>query len=209
MKIRLHAIEPASRANGPGLRAVVWLQGCTLGCPGCFNPATHDPQGGFDHDTEQLANELLSQQDGIEGVSFSGGEPFQQPDALLDLLGRLSATKLSRLVFTGYAIDEIRGFRLGPAILEHVDVVIAGRYVASQRTAHGLLGSSNQQIHLLSERYGIAELEATPINELILRRDGSITSTGIRPWRRISQRELLQIPSAQNLSSPATERNKQ
>ena len=60
MKIRLHAFESASRANGPGLRAVVWFQGCTLGCPGCFNPGTHNASGGYDSDTDTLAAEILT-----------------------------------------------------------------------------------------------------------------------------------------------------
>jgi pyruvate-formate lyase-activating enzyme len=55
MKIRVRAFEPASRANGPGLRAVVWFQGCTRACPGCFNPATHDPRGGDECETHPLS----------------------------------------------------------------------------------------------------------------------------------------------------------
>jgi anaerobic ribonucleoside-triphosphate reductase activating protein len=101
MKFRLHALEPFSRANGPGLRAVVWFQGCTLGCPGCFNLATHDSQAGRHADTESLAAEILALGTRIEGISISGGEPFQQPEALLDLLSRLTNSHLSRLVFSG------------------------------------------------------------------------------------------------------------
>ena len=50
----IHAIEPRSRANGPGVRFVVWLQGCTLGCPGCFNPSTHAAAGGRELDLASL-----------------------------------------------------------------------------------------------------------------------------------------------------------
>ena len=74
MRFQLHAFEPASRANGPGLRAVVWFQGCTLGCPGCFNPATHASHGGATADTVSLANEILLAGEPIEGVSISGGD---------------------------------------------------------------------------------------------------------------------------------------
>ena len=88
MRVRLHAVELASRANGPGLRSVVWFQGCTLGCSGCFNPGTHDSGGGYDTEVESLAEQLLSAPN-IEGISISGGEPFQQPDALADLVARL------------------------------------------------------------------------------------------------------------------------
>lgn len=183
MKFRLHAFEPFSRANGPGLRAVVWFQGCTLGCPGCFNPATHDPHGGYESDTAWLAAEIPALAPPIDGISISGGEPFQQPDALLALLTRLAGSGLSRLVFTGYTLDEIHRCRLGPEILQHLDVLIAGRYDAAQRVAKGLLGSSNQQIHLLTGRHNLAQLATAPSRELILHRDGTVTNSGIHPWR--------------------------
>lgn len=189
MNLRLHAFEPASRANGPGLRAVVWFQGCTLGCPGCFNPATHDPHGGYQSDTACLAAEILASAPQIDGISISGGEPFQQPDALLDLLTRLAGSRLSRLVFTGYTLDEIHRYRLGPEILRHLDILIAGRYDTSQRVAKGLLGSSNQQIHLLTGRHNLAELAAPP-REWILHRDGTVTGSGIHPWRPPAKRRI-------------------
>jgi anaerobic ribonucleoside-triphosphate reductase activating protein len=182
MEIRLHAFEPASRANGPGLRAVIWFQGCTLRCPGCFNPATHDPQGGYQSDTEDLAAGILALGHSIEGVSISGGEPFQQPAPLLDLLEQLRDSHLSRLVFTGYTLPGITDLPLGPTILARIDVLIAGRYAASRRASHRLLGSTNQQIHFLTDRYTLANLSQVPRRELILHPDGTITSTGMSPW---------------------------
>ena len=146
MKIRLHAFEPVSRANGPGQRAVVWFQGCSLGCRSCFNPATHDPQGDYEADTETLAAETLALGAKIEGISISGGEPFQQSDALLDLLDCLADSHLSRLVFTGYTMPEIQCFPLGSSLLRQIDVLIAGRYAAAQHVGQALLGSANQQI---------------------------------------------------------------
>lgn len=191
LKLRVHSIEPASRANGPGLRSVVWFQGCSLGCPGCFNPATHDFAGGFDTDTVALATELCRNPNGIEGVSISGGEPFQQPQALLDLLERLSASSLTKLVFTGYTLAEVRNQPVGPLILSRLDVLIAGRYIKSRHLAHALLGSTNQQIHLLTPRYTPADFERIPRREMILHADGSITLTGISPYspscKRVSE----------------------
>jgi anaerobic ribonucleoside-triphosphate reductase activating protein len=183
MKFRLHAFEPVSRANGPGLRAVVWFQGCTLGCPDCFNPGTHNPQGGYESDTKTLATEILALATRVEGISISGGEPFQQPEALFDLLRRLADSHLSRLVFSGYSLPEIDRLPLGPSILRHIDVLIAGRYVASQHLGHSLLGSANQQIHLLTGRYTLSQLICVPRCELILHPDGTMTATGLSPWR--------------------------
>lgn len=183
MKCIIHAFNRGSRANGPGLRAVIWFQGCSLGCPGCFNPATHSPRGGHESDTEALAAEILALSDQIEGVSISGGEPFQQPAALLDLLCRLDGTHLSRLVFTGYTVPEINRRSMGPEVLRHLDVLIAGRYAAAHPVGHGLLGSANQRIHLLTDRYTLSQLSTIPRRELILHADGTMTISGISPWR--------------------------
>ena len=79
MNVRVHAIEPRSRANGPGVRFVVWLQGCTLGCPGCFNPLTHDPRAGTERAVDDIVAQLRAVR--VDGLTLSGGEPMQQRDA--------------------------------------------------------------------------------------------------------------------------------
>jgi hypothetical protein len=85
--LRLHGFVARSRANGPGIRAVVWTQGCTLGCPGCFNPGSHPLEGpGGAVATDELATRILALRPEIEGLTVSGGEPLQQWDATVDLL---------------------------------------------------------------------------------------------------------------------------
>lgn len=180
MKVRLHSLEMASRANGPGLRSVVWFQGCTLGCLGCFNPTTHDPAAGFETETEAVVQGILGTR-GIDGVSISGGEPFQQPEALADLVLRLRQTPLSILVFSGYPLKHIRTMPGGSDILTCIDVLVAGPYVATRHSGRGLIGSTNQQLHLLTDRYRPADFEAVPVREVILHRDGTVTLTGISP----------------------------
>ncbi len=179
--MRLHAVEPRSRANGPGSRFVVWFQGCTLGCPGCFNPATH-PATGPETSIETISAQLATTT-GIEGLSLSGGEPLQQPDAALALLEAARAVGLSTLAFSGYTIDEIRALPSGPAILAHLDVLIDGRYVAGERLATGLRGSANQRIQLLTDRYTLADVEATPVAEIRIARDGEVVLTGVNPLK--------------------------
>ena len=186
MIVRIHSWIPASRANGPGTRAVVWFQGCSLGCPGCFNPETHDPSLGTEIDTAALAADLLRAMEGrdrtrAKGVSFSGGEPMQQPEALLDLIERLDAEDVGLLLFSGYTLAEIERQPFGPAILARLDVLIAGRYRARRHLGAGLLGSTNQTVHLLSGRHTHAEISAVPPAEIIIGPDGTITVTGISP----------------------------
>jgi anaerobic ribonucleoside-triphosphate reductase activating protein len=175
---RVHAVEKRSRANGPGERFVIWLQGCTLGCPGCFNPATH-AAGGTPREVAELIAEARAAR--VEGVTLSGGEPLQQPEAALALLRAARGAGLSTLVFSGYTIDEIRAQPLGPAILAELDVLVDGRYVAGERHATGLRGSANQRIHCLTARYTIADVEATPIAEVRISPDGTAVLTGVDP----------------------------
>jgi anaerobic ribonucleoside-triphosphate reductase activating protein len=180
MKIRLHAVVPASRANGPGLRAVVWFQGCTLSCPGCFNPTTHELNGGYEAEVEALAEEILAFRN-IEGVSISGGEPFQQPEALAELVQRLRQTSLNILIFSGYTLKRIQTMPLGPAILAGIDVLVAGLYVREQHSGQGLLGSTNQRLYLLTSRYQPSDFTKLPRSEVILHRDGTRTVMGFTP----------------------------
>jgi anaerobic ribonucleoside-triphosphate reductase activating protein len=182
VNVRIHAIEPRSRANGPGARFVVWLQGCTLGCPGCFNPTTHDAAGGRETSVDDIAAQLARTTD-IEGLSLSGGEPLQQPEAALALLDAARALGLSTLAFSGYTVDEIRALPHGAAVLERLDVLIDGRYVAGERLATGLRGSANQRIQLLTSRYALADIEATPVAEIRIGRDGEVVLTGVNPLK--------------------------
>ena len=179
---RIHAFEPRSRANGPGARFVVWFQGCTLGCAGCFNPTTHDAGGGRSIAIDELVGELTRAR-GVEGLSLSGGEPLQQPEAALALLEAARGLGLSTLAFSGYTIDEIRALPGGPDVLARLDVLIDGRYVAGDRLATGLRGSANQRIQRLTDRYSLADVEATPVAEIRIGPTGDVILTGVNPLK--------------------------
>ena len=176
MIARVHATEARSRANGPGTRFVIWLQGCTLGCPGCFNPATHPAAGGEQVEVDALLARIPA---GVDGLTLSGGEPFEQPEAACALLAGARARGLSTLAFSGFTIEELR--ERAPAALGLLDVLVDGRYLARERLGAGLRGSSNQRIHLLSERHTLAEVEATPVAEVRIAPDGAVVLTGVAP----------------------------
>jgi anaerobic ribonucleoside-triphosphate reductase activating protein len=179
--LRLHHLEPSSRVNGPGLRAVVWVQGCTLGCPGCFNPETHPEQAGFSLSVEQLVEKVI-QITGIEGITISGGEPFQQTPALAEFLKAVKANSpLSVLLFSGFTLEEIKRIPHSIEALAQVDVLVAGRYQIEKRLAHNLLGSANKQVYFLTKRYSKTDLETIPEAEILIKTNGSIISTGIDP----------------------------
>ena len=178
---------------------MIWVQGCSLGCPGCFNPKTH-PSGGSGWGSRGLAQpkgdsgELTSVDDlflrithlgnTIEGVSVSGGEPLQQYYAILTLLQRVrQETQLSILMFTGYTWEEVQQMPDSRTLLKNVDVLIAGRYDAAQRLMHNLRGSANQTIHFLTNRYSTADLQTIPSAEVIITPDGEVMVSGVDPIR--------------------------
>ena len=110
----IHAFVPHSRVNGPGVRSVVYFQGCNLGCVGCWNPATH-PFTGPTRGAEDIAKQIARahQIHGIEGVTFSGGEPMQQASDLLALIQRLKCARpdISVGMYSGYTERELESGR--------------------------------------------------------------------------------------------------
>src|SRR5262249_46609424 len=138
----------------------------------------HDARGGEELAAGDVVEQLRAAR--VEGLTLSGGEPMQQPDAVLALLGAARELGLSTLMFSGYTLDELRGF---PDVLARLDVLVDGRYVASERIAAGLRGSANQRIHVLTSRYSLAEVEATPIAEARISPTGEVVLTGVDPLR--------------------------
>jgi anaerobic ribonucleoside-triphosphate reductase activating protein len=177
---RIHAVLPRSRANGPGLRYVIWSQGCTLGCAGCFNPQTHSPGGpGLVRQAGEMADAVLAEP-GIEGVTLSGGEPLEQPAAVAAFCRRVRARSgLSIVVLTGFTRAEIERAPGRMAAVGDADMVIAGRYNARRHLGSGLRGSANKVYWARTSRYRAGDFAAGPDVELIVAPDGSVTVTGL------------------------------
>lgn len=154
MVLNLHNFLERSTENGPGTRAVIWVQGCMLKCPGCFNPDTHDMGARTLISVDELA-ERISGISGIEGLTISGGEPFLQADALAALGKTLQQQNLGIIVFTGFTLEQLkqRNNSDGNALLTATDLLIDGPFIQSLACNLPLRGSSNQTLHYLSDRY--------------------------------------------------------
>ncbi len=182
--LRIHHFLPHSRVNGPGLRAVLWVQGCSLGCPGCFNPHTHPFSGGELLPVDTLLARLVDLGDSIEGLTISGGEPLQQFGPLLALLqGVRRETHLTILLFSGFTWVEFQTMPRAAALLACLDGLIAGRYESSQHLARDLRGSANQTVHFFTPRYNLADLQSVPTAELIITPTGEVLASGLDPVR--------------------------
>jgi anaerobic ribonucleoside-triphosphate reductase activating protein len=160
MQLRVHALMGSSTVNGPGTRAVVWVQGCSLGCPDCWNPKTHDPLQGFRFEVSDLLKWFAkaSRESRIEGLTISGGEPMEQAPAVLELLRRLKGAHpaMTTGLFSGYAERELRE-NLWCAMQGHLDFAVLGRYNARRRSHHPLVASTNQVLRLYTTRYSMAD----------------------------------------------------
>lgn len=149
MQLRVGQIVEDTEAEGPGHRFALWTQGCTLRCPGCCNPHLFSERGGQTLETRELLVRI-AKVPGLEGISLLGGEPFEQPEAIAELCAGARALGLSVMVFSGFTLDELRA-RAAP--LEHVDLLVDGRYDGTKPDAkRRWVGSTNQQVHFLTER---------------------------------------------------------
>lgn len=166
MNLHVHALMDCSTVNGPGMRAVIWVQGCSMGCPGCWNPQTHDPLRGFRFDVLAVLDWFarVSCANRIEGLTISGGEPMEQAPAVLDLLRRLKASHPGVTVglFSGYTERELTE-SLWPAIQGHLDFAVLGRYNARRRSHDPLVSSTNQVLRLYTTRYSMADFAAQSV----------------------------------------------
>jgi anaerobic ribonucleoside-triphosphate reductase activating protein len=131
---------------------------------------------------KQIVSHLIEEKGIVEGITISGGEPFQQPKGLLFLIQNIRAlTCFSVIIFSGFYKDEIMKIPQGPEILSLTDLLIAGRYVSRLHLAKGLRGSTNQIIHLLSERFSLPDIDSLPDSEIRIDSEGRITMSGIDP----------------------------
>ncbi len=150
--INVWALSKGTRALGPGKRFVVWTQGCLKHCPGCTSPESRPLEDRILLTPEALADEILRQKD-IEGFTVSGGEPFLQAAQLAETLSLVKEARpeLNVIVFTGYRLGELTS-EDARKLLEYVDVLVDGPFVQGKKTGTGLRGSSNQEIHFLTDR---------------------------------------------------------
>jgi anaerobic ribonucleoside-triphosphate reductase activating protein len=152
--LRLFALAWPVTALGPGNRAVLWVAGCPRDCPGCISPEMQPQDAGEDLPVSALAARLERIAAPLEGITISGGEPFDQAKALADLLDRLRVIRpdWNVLVYTGYVIEELRADTGRAALLDFVDILADGPYRQELPRNHPLTGSVNQRVHYLTPR---------------------------------------------------------
>ena len=143
-------VQTDSIVDGEGIRSVIWFQGCSHDCPGCHNPETHDFNGGVEvslEDVKKQIDELEYQ----EGVTFSGGDPMMQIEALEELAKYVKEKGMDVWCYTGYTYEQVMDLaKRNPHYMEalkYIDALVDGRFVMDLKSFDvEFRGSSNQRI---------------------------------------------------------------
>ncbi|MDD4036340.1 MAG: anaerobic ribonucleoside-triphosphate reductase activating protein [Bacilli bacterium] len=168
MTIRLAStIQTDSIVDGEGIRTVIWTQGCPHKCPNCHNPSTHNPNGGFLMDVDNIKSEILSLK-GQDGITLSGGEPFEQVEAVYEIAVFAKGLGLTVWCYSGYTFEKLlvmaKENNMYMKALQAIDVLIDGKFVDTLKSFNLMYrGSSNQRI--INVKESLAKQEAVLIEK--------------------------------------------
>lgn len=149
--IRISHIEESTNLLGPYNRFVIWVHGCCFNCKGCL--AENTKNGTYEEvEADDLAQKIINSE--CEGITISGGEPFLQADALLNLIRDIKVHRdIGVIVYSGFTLGELERDDEKAPLLSEIDLLIDGRYIKELDDNRAYVGSSNQIIHYLSSRY--------------------------------------------------------
>lgn len=149
-ELRIYGIVDESIVDGPGLRLVVFTQGCLRHCPGCHNPESQSLDGGRIICTDEVL-QMYVQDPLLAGITFSGGEPFLQPAPLCEIAGEVKRLGGTVMTYTGYTLEELLDMTLTmpevKKLLDESDILVDGPFIAAERDLDLLFrGSRNQRL---------------------------------------------------------------
>jgi anaerobic ribonucleoside-triphosphate reductase activating protein len=195
--LQLAQIVPVTEAEGPGRRFALWFQGCPLRCPGCCNPEMLPFQGGQALHLSAVVDQVrnAAARHAIEGITLLGGEPLAHATGAAALARAVRRLGLTVMVFTGYTQEQARQMA-DPAVadlLAHTDILVDGPYLRElPETRRRWIGSANQRVHFLSDRYRPDDACWQQPNTLEIRLDGTgVTVNGFPApqaaslWKRL------------------------
>ncbi len=190
-EVRWSRFLPATEAEGPGARAALWLQGCAVHCPGCFNPQLWAPRGGALTPTAETARSWVEQarSAGASGITLLGGEPFDQAEAAAEVAEAFRAAGMTVMTFSGYPLERLTAWSAERGdvarLLAATDLLCDGPYLQDLPDPHRpWIGSRNQGIRALTDAHAdevrtIAAHGGADILEIRIARDGTV---GVNGW---------------------------
>lgn len=194
--LNLYKIIPLTEVEGPNKRFCLWVQGCKKHCVGCWAKETWEFGVGTDFSVEELT-ELITNQKEIEGVTFLGGEPFEQAEPLSRIAQNVKKLGLSVVCFTGYTIEELRA-KNSQAInklLENIDLLVDGGFEKDNfDLSRPWVGSSNQRYIFLTDFYSPEEIKKYKNKvEVRISEGGKLEINGMGDFERIKKDFCLQL----------------
>ncbi len=184
MEFKVHHILKNTKVEGPDTRYCIWFQGCSKHCPGCWAKDTWDINKGIKYTTENIINDILNTKN-IEGVTFLGGEPFEQFDALFEIAHAVHNNNLGTLCFTGKNYSEIK--EKYSKILPYLDLLIDGGFEEKNKDfSRPWVGSSNQNYYFLSDRYKEEIIKEYKNKiEINIKKNGAIFINGMGDFNKL------------------------
>jgi anaerobic ribonucleoside-triphosphate reductase activating protein len=158
MKWRLNKIQYPVYNLGEGKRIGIWVQGCNLHCKGCLNKTLWNKRGGRSVPVADLFNWVVSINENFDGITISGGEPFQQYEQLIVFMHLIKLkTNLTVHCFTGYYLSELEEIFPDKIFLKYIDILVDGRYIQEDHENMNLKGSSNQTIYRIIDEVAVVQ----------------------------------------------------
>ena len=171
MKIRLFGIANDSIVDGPGLRYTIFTQGCYHKCSGCHNPKSHDMNGGYLKDINEIIAEIDENQL-LDGITLSGGEPMLQIEPLIEICKAVNYRGLNIVIYSGFIFEQIIKDSRMKSLLEVCDMLIDGKFEQDKKSLSLLYrGSTNQRLINIQKslKYEkVIEYETNEYNEIII-----------------------------------------
>ncbi|MCM3112891.1 4Fe-4S single cluster domain-containing protein [Lederbergia lenta] len=193
MNLIIHRFLPLTTVEGPGKRFCLWVQGCSIRCEGCGIPWTWSKENGKTISVKDLYEEIKNSknENNIEGVTFLGGEPFDQAEALGKLAQMVKELNLTVMTFTGYLFEDLKTRKECEVLLTSTDLLIDGPFVKSQLDlSRPWVGSSNQRYHFLTPAYQHLENDLESINnkvEVRIYEDGLVSVNGMATQQTLNE----------------------
>ena len=189
MNLRVCNIIKNTKVEGPGNRYCIWVQGCSRHCKGCQAVHTWSHSGGKLYSVASIIDDISSQKN-IEGVTFLGGEPFEQAEALGEIALAVKDKGLSVLCFTGGYLEDLMQDTKNKKLIENTDLLIDGPFILEQTDySRPWCGSANQRYHFLTNRYN-EEIFTKYKNkvEVNIDKNGEIFINGMGDFDKILQK---------------------
>lgn len=194
--LNIYKIIEKTQVEGPGQRFCIWTQGCKKHCSGCFARETWDFGTGKDYCVQDLYKMICEQKE-IEGVTFLGGEPFEQAEELAQLAGMIKQKGLSIVCFTGYRLEELKNKhnKYIDSLLENIDLLIDGGFEQEKYDlSRPWVGSSNQRYIFLTDFYQKCDIARHKNKiEMRLSKDGKLEINGMGNFDNLKKDFCLQL----------------